>query len=42
MSRELDYVDSSDWHLAPGAWKSMPGIRGDSYYALAQIVYLFL
>lgn len=29
---------TSDWHLAPGAWKKAPQIRGDSYFALEQIV----
>lgn len=29
---------TSDWHLAQGAWKKAPQIRGDSYFALEQIV----
>jgi len=33
---------TSDWHLAPGAWKKAPQIRGDSYFALEQIVDLAL
>jgi DNA repair exonuclease SbcCD nuclease subunit len=28
----------SDLHLAPGAWASLPGVRGDSYRAWAQVV----
>jgi len=33
---------TSDWHLAPGAWKKAPQIAGDSYFALEQIVDLAL
>ena len=32
------FVFCADLHLADGAWTSRPGIYGDSYYSLAQIV----
>lgn len=36
MKRPL-FIGTSDWHIAPGAWKYR-AIQGDSYYSLQQII----
>lgn len=40
MPRTPVALETSDWHLAPGAWKRAPEIRGDSYHGLDQAVAL--